>query len=179
MGDLWRFTIWILYHDRPIPLWVYWVRECEPIDSAMVSKEGGGPLCCLECDSSSMSLSWKVTAYGTNKPLFGKGAFRAALAWWQGQGSVHIFFISQKYLLVSFFFIQAGPLKKYLRVREEGAGIFSSQNQNRSYTAKFWHTPRFWIKWHDKSGIQETTNLSRCTESITNTKKCQPLPSKK
>ena len=35
----------------------------------MVSKEGGGPLCSLDCDPSSRSLSLKVSAQGTNEPL--------------------------------------------------------------------------------------------------------------
>ena len=35
----------------------------------MVSKEGGGPLCSLDCDLSSKSLSLKVLAQGANKPL--------------------------------------------------------------------------------------------------------------
>ena len=35
----------------------------------MVSKEGGGPLCSLECDPSSRSLSLKVSVQGTNEPL--------------------------------------------------------------------------------------------------------------
>ena len=32
-------------------------------------KEGGGPLCSLDCDPSSRSLSLKVSAQGTNEPL--------------------------------------------------------------------------------------------------------------
>ena len=43
--------------------------RAECIDSAMVSKECGGPLCFLDCDSSSRSLSLKVTAPGTNKSI--------------------------------------------------------------------------------------------------------------
>ena len=35
----------------------------------MVLKEGGGPLCSLDCDPSSRSLSLKVLAQGTNEPL--------------------------------------------------------------------------------------------------------------
>ena len=37
--------------------------------SAVVLKEGGGPLCSLDCDPSSRSLSLKVSAQGTNEPL--------------------------------------------------------------------------------------------------------------
>ena len=32
-------------------------------------KEGGGPLCSLDCDPSSKSVSLKVSAQGTNEPL--------------------------------------------------------------------------------------------------------------
>ena len=39
------------------------------IDSAVVLKEGGGPLCSLDCDPSCRSLSLKVLAQGTNEPL--------------------------------------------------------------------------------------------------------------
>ena len=35
----------------------------------MVSKEGGGPFCSLDCDPSSMGLSLKVSVQGTNEPL--------------------------------------------------------------------------------------------------------------
>ena len=35
----------------------------------MVLKEGGGPLCSLDCDPSCKSLSLKVSAQGTNEPL--------------------------------------------------------------------------------------------------------------
>ena len=37
--------------------------EC--INSAVVSSKGGGPLCSLDCDPSSRSLSVKVSAQGT------------------------------------------------------------------------------------------------------------------
>ena len=45
------------------------IGRVQACNSAVVLKEGGGPLCFLVCDLSSRSLSLKGSAQGTNEPL--------------------------------------------------------------------------------------------------------------
>ena len=59
----------------------------------MVLKEGGGPLCSLDCDPSRRSLSLKVSAQGTNEPLGWERSNPCCPGVMAVPGLVHFFFV--------------------------------------------------------------------------------------
>ena len=73
-------------------------------------KEGGGPLCSLDCDPSSRSLSLKVSAQGTNEPLGQERSNPCCPGVMAVPGFSPFFFII-------FFFFAYHPVYKRLRLR--------------------------------------------------------------